>query len=518
MPGPTAGPVTGPARGGASAPGQPRAASAWSDESVAAAGLRAEDADFVTVGGGLAGFAVVDALRIRGVAAARIRVVSPQRRPFENLGRLIRTSQIRDDDPLRSDSGARADNVWGFPGYALHEAIGRRTLRPLWKVLTEPVGAEFYNPSPRQVARGLDREADRIGWYSMLVPGQAMLIRRRTEGGFFCLVHPADHSPPYVLRTRHLHLGTGYPALGYAPELIGYRLRHGEYFNAVNAYEPHEHVYQVLRRRAGTVLLRGAGITASRVLQRLIEDRDRSGRDVRILHLFRELDARPPGRHGPGPATEHGWRYQAFSFPKSAASGQQREELAAMTAAERSAWIAAMGGATTARRRLWRRQLDRARSAGCYRALGGEITLLEPSPRQGVRVLVARPGGDGPLRLDVDFLIDCTGMSPRLRDNPLLADLVDSGCAGVNAAGGLDVGPHFEVRGPGGGLADGPGRLYASGAIARGGHLATVDSFAGLVDAAQLICDDLAARGVCTPLGPACSAAAWVKWLAHRAP
>jgi hypothetical protein len=441
-------------------------------------------------------------------------VVSPQRQPYENLRRLIRTGQIRDDDLLRSDSGSRVDNIWGFPGYAVQEAIGRRTMRPLWKVLTEPVAAEFYNPSPRQVFRGLDREAGRIGWVSMLAPGQAELVRRRAEGGFFCLVHPADHSPPYALRTRYLHLGTGYPALGYVPGLTEYRLRHREFFTVVNAYEPHEHVYQVLQRRAGTVLVRGAGITASRVLQRLIDDRDRSGQAVRILHLFRGGTQHPPGRRGSGPAGEHGWRYQAFSFPKSAASGQLRDELAGLGDAERAAWITAMSGTTTAKRRHWQRQLRRARSQGWYRALSGEIRMMEPSRDRRVRLLIADPADDSLLRLTVDFLLDCTGMSPRLRDSPLLADLIDSGGAAVNALGGLDVGPNFEVRGPGGE----PGGLYASGAIARGGYLAPADSFLGFAYAALRICDDLAAQGVCARLGPACSVAGWVKWLAHRAP
>ncbi|MCO5998050.1 FAD/NAD(P)-binding protein [Actinoallomurus rhizosphaericola] len=514
MPDLTAHPMPGSAHAGAPELERLRAAPVWSEELVATAGLPTEHATFVTVGGGLAGFTVVDTLRIRGLEPTRIRVVSPQRRPYENLSRLIRTSQIRDDDPLRSDSGARADNIWGFPGYAVQEAIRRRTIRPLWKVLAEPVAAEFYNPSPGQVFRGLDREAGRIGWDSMLAPGQAGLIRRGAEGGFFCLVHPADHSPPYVLRTPYLHLGTGYPALGYAPGLIEYRLRHQEYFNVVNAYEPHEHVYQVLRRRPGTVLVRGAGITASRVLQRLIDDRDRSGQAVRIQHLFRDLAEHPPGRRGSSPAVEHGWRYQAFSFPRSATSGQHREQLAGMSSAERAAWITAMGATTTAKRRHWQRQLRKARSEGFYQALSGEITMMEPSGDRQVRLVIAGSAEDDPLRLDVDFLIDCTGMSPQLRDNPLLADLIDSGGAAVNALGGLDVGPHFEVRGSGGE----PGRLYASGAIARGGYLAPVDSFAGLVDAALLICDDLAVRGVCARLGPRRSVAAWIKQLARRVP
>jgi uncharacterized NAD(P)/FAD-binding protein YdhS len=259
-------------------------------------------------------------------------------------------------------------------------------------------------------------------------------------------------------------------------------------------------VYQVLRRRAGTVLVRGAGITASRVLQRLIDDRDRSGQAVRILHLLRDVTGQP--------------RYQAFTFPKAASSGQLREQLASMGRAERSAWIAAMSTTTTASRRHWQRQLRRARSQGFYESIGGEIMLMELSGDRQVRLHIAGAADEGQLRLKVDFVIDCTGMGQRLRDNPLLADLIDTGGAAVNALGGLDVGPHFDVLGSGGE----PGRLYASGAIARGGYLAPVDSFGGFVYAALLICDDLAARGVCRRLGPAGSVAGWVKWLTRRVP
>ena len=493
-----------------------RVTSVWSDDLITAAGLRIDQALFATVGGGLASFAVVDTLRICGLKVDQIRVVSPQRRPYENLSRLIRTGQIRDDDPLRSDSGSRADNIWGFPGYAAQEAISRHTIRPLWKVFAEPVAATFYNPTPRQVFRGLDREAARIGWASMLAPGQAELIRRHADGGFACLVRPADLSPPYVLHARYLHLGTGYPALGYVPGLTEYRLRHREFFNVVNAYEPHEHVYQVLRRRAGTVLVRGAGITASRVLQRLIDDRDRSGKAVQILHLFRDRGERPAGQRASGHADEDGWRYQPFSFPKAATSGQLREQVARMGSEERAAWIAAMSGTTTAKRRYWQRQLHRARSQGFYQALRGEITTMAPSGDRQVQLHIAGAANGCSRQLNVDFLLDCTGMNPQLLQSPLLADLVSSGSAALNALGGLDVGPHFEIHG----INSGPstGCLYASGAIARGGYLAPSDSFLGFTYAALLICDDLAAQGACRRLGTMGSLTGWIKWLGRRAP
>src|ERR1700716_1859152 len=81
------------------------------DAAVDAAGLEVRDVPFVTVGGGLASFALVDFLRIAGVPSGDIAVVSPQRGPHDNWRYLVRTSQIPDDDPLRSDSMSRIDNI-----------------------------------------------------------------------------------------------------------------------------------------------------------------------------------------------------------------------------------------------------------------------------------------------------------------------------------------------------------------------------------------------------------------------
>lgn len=62
----------------------------WSDAVVAEAGIAVEDAPLLTIGGGIASFALVDRLRIYGVPAASIRVVTPQRRPYDNLRSLLR--------------------------------------------------------------------------------------------------------------------------------------------------------------------------------------------------------------------------------------------------------------------------------------------------------------------------------------------------------------------------------------------------------------------------------------------
>lgn len=491
-----------------------RATPVWSDAAVAGAGLRVQDVPFVTIGGGLASFALVAFLRNCRVPAAEIRVVSPQRRPYESFRHLLRWSQILDGDPLRSDSMSRVDSIWGFPSYAVERSLAQRSLRPLWTVLAEPVAAEFFNPTGREVFRGIDREAARIGWPSMLLPGWGLLVRKREDGGYFILACPDDGSGPVVLRSQFVHLGTGYPAVNYPPEVSDYRMRYHDYFRVVNAYEQHEHVYQVLLRRAGTVVVRGSGITASRVLERLFHDREKSGRDVQILHLFRTYTGGPQGPWTFRRPGGDGWSYQAFSFPKAAGAGQLRHRMLGLDDAKRAAYLASIGGTTSAKRRLWQRQLRQGRSGGYYRAYRGEIRAMTPSGHGTVDLRLDVDALPGETRLEADFVIDCTGLKLALRENPLLSDLLDTGAVAQNPMGGLDVGPDFEVRGAG----RPPGQMYASGVITRGGYLAPVDSFWGFSHAALLICDDLARRGFCGRLGVTRSVAGWLKWLRNEAP
>ena len=486
----------------------------WSDAAVKASGLPISGAPVVSVGGGLASFALVDFMRICDVPTDEIRVVSPQRHPYQNMRYLIHRSQIQDNDPLRSDSVSRMDNIWGFPSYAVDQAIQRRSLAPLLTVLGEPLVTEFFNPAPDQVFRGIDREAARIGWPSMVMPGWVRVVRKREGGGYFSLVCPADGGPPVVLLSRYVHIGTGHPAINCSEQAVDYRIRHNDFFSVVNAYEPHEHVYQVLRRRAATVVIRGAGITASRVLERLLADRAKHGNDIRIIHLFRTyvdgskgpLTFRRPGGDG--------WGYQAFSFPKAAGPGQLRRRMAGMDSDRRAEFIKAMGGTTTAKRRAWQRQLRLARVGGYYRAFHGDVRDMAPTEDGRVELRVDVAELPAITRMEVDFVIDCTGLRMKLGDNPLLADLLDTGGARCNPMGGLDVGPNFEVLG----TDQDPGRIYASGTIARGGYLAPVDSFWGFSYAALMICDDLARRGFCSRLGVTRSVSGWLKWLGGVTP
>lgn len=483
----------------------------WTDERVSDAGLPVLDVPFVTIGGGLSSFAVVDFLRIAGVAAASIAVVSPQRSPHEGWRHLVRVSQISDGEPLRSDSMSRIDNIWGFPGYALQQASRDRTPGPLWNVLTEPLLSDYYNPKASLVYSSVEREATRIGWSSMLVSGHAQAVRRRQEGGYFVAVQPSCGSGPVLYRCRHAHFGVGYPAVRLLPDVQAYRDRYDDLVRVVNAYEPHEHVYEVLLRRPAVVVVRGAGIVASRVLERLLEDRERRGAATRIVHLLRSVPTGPTGPRRFRRPAGGGWTYQPFTFAKAAGGGQLRQRTLKLEGAERVELIKAMGGTTTARRKGWQRRLDRARRSGSYRLVEGQLVTLEP---KGARLGVVIDGPAGNEALEADFLIDCTGLDPGVRRHAVLADLLDHGGAAPNAMGRLDVDPHFVVRGTG----SGAGRLYASGAMTLGGYLAPVDSFWGFSHAALEICDDLARQGFCRRIGLVRSLTGWWAWTRGATP
>ena len=246
----------------------------WSDEAVARTGMPVIDSPLVSVGGGIGSFTLVDLLRIAGVPASAVTVLTPNADPWQNYEYLTRVSQIPRNERLRSDSSGMPDNIWAFPSYAVVESWRERRLGPLLQVLVEPVFADYYTPRAEYVFKGMQREAERIGYADRVVRGLVHVVRRRHGGGYFALLGTRDGSSPrLVYRTRHLHLAVGYPGVKFLPDLQSYRERTGDQTRVVNAYEPHDHVYEDLRHRPGTVLVRGSGIATSRILQRLMEDR-----------------------------------------------------------------------------------------------------------------------------------------------------------------------------------------------------------------------------------------------------
>jgi hypothetical protein len=493
---------------GAAAPAQPGdlneqliASDFWTDQMLAEAGIPIVDVPFVTVGGGIGSFVMADYLRISGVPTNSIRVLTPLKTPWESYEYLTTVSQVPRKERLRSDSQSRPDNIWGFPSYAVSEAL-RGKPKMLWNVLVEPIFANYFTPKAGDAFKGMEREMYRIRYPEMVVHGQVRMVRRRVGGGYFTILTPPEGAAStrrIAYRSQFVHVAIGYPGLKYLDDLQQYRSQYND-FKVVNAYEPHEHLYEKLTLKPGIVLIRGGGIVASRVLQRLIDDRDRLGLGTQIVHLFRTYVDRP---HGPSVFMRRkgadGWAYQGFNVPKSTWGGQLRVRLRNLEGEQRAAMYKHMGGTTTPVRRSWQEQLSRGRRQGWYRPVIGVIDAMRPA---GELVEVVASTDQGPQQGTFDAVVDCTGLEADVREHRVLADLLDHSNAGRNVLGRLDR--------------SGTGRLYASGSATQGSHFAGVDSFLGLLVAAQEITDDLVQLGFAQALTPGRSTSQWWKWVRNR--
>jgi hypothetical protein len=486
----------------------------WSDAMLADAGIPVVDAPIVSVGGGIGSFVFTDYLRVAGVPAANIRVLSTLDQPWQTYQYLTQVSQIPVQERLRSDSASTPGCIWGFPSYGVREAWREKTLAPLWSALTEPILTDYWTPKAGRVFEDLKREADRISFWDCQVKGQVRMVRRRAGGGYFTILTPpagASHTKRVAYRSTYVHLAVGYPGVKFLPDLQDFRQKYPESGRVVNAYEPHEHVYQQLQRRPGTVMVRGSGIVGSRILQRLIDDRDR-GAQTTIVHLFRTyID------HSTGPSVflrrkgANGWSFQGFNWPKSAWGGQARDKFWTLEGDDRKRYYEVLGGTNTPHRKLWIQQLARGRREGFYRTYVGQVRDVKEGPNGEVVTMIANSDG-ATLELSADFVIDGTGLEADIGEHRVLADLLEHGGAARNPLGRLDVERTFEVRG----TRSEPGRIYAVGAAALGGYFAGVDTFLGLQFAAQHVTDDLARQGVGHRIGIGRSLSQWWRWATNR--
>ncbi len=493
-----------------------RETSTWTEEMLSEAGIPVSDSPIVSVGGGFGSFVLADHLRVAGMPTQSMRVVTPLNHPYEQYRYLAACSQIPDDSRLRSDSASCPDNLWGFPSYALREAWERKSPRHVLGVTTEPVIADYFTPEAGQVYRTTAKEARRISWDQMITPGRARMVRKRKGGGYFVLVTPPKGSRPTAreaIRCRWVHLSVGYPGVKFLPDLQEYRQRTQDFHRVVNAYEPHDHVYDALVRGGGTVLLRGSGIVGSRVLQRLLDDVENKGARTQIIHLFRTFRTKT---HGPltfRRESANGFNYQAFNYPKAAWGGTLREKLMSLDGPQRVDLIQGMGGTNTPHRKQWDKQLDRARRSGAYRVAVGVVDSVEDRGPEGILTTIKdRDGAKQPL--PASYIIDATGLESDITSSQLLSDLLDHTGAGRNPMGRLDISGGFELTG----TRSGNGRVYASGSITLGGPYAPVDSFLGLQYSALQILDELSAQQFVRRLGAARSISQWFRWARGAAP
>jgi pSer/pThr/pTyr-binding forkhead associated (FHA) protein len=511
---------------------------------VRASGYYHSESEYLTLGGGIGSFVWVDHLRCYGVPKSSIRVIGANPICYQNYARYCRNSQIPIHERLRSNSISTPDNIWGFPGYASRETWSELRsgnlagIAHIFDVFGEPAITQSYTPKAGQVFTSLDREADRIGWREMFLEGRVIALRK-TDDGRFAVAWRTFGTVPGERReqisiARYVHVSTGYPSLRFEGELRKFR-QNPEYRDdahlVVNAYDPHDELYTAIERsgRPETVIVRGRGIVASRILQRLSEARVWNNR-ITIVHQMR--NPVPPEKVARwGSSTRiviNDVEHQPFNWPKSCWGGDYRQEIEKAGEAKRAAMFGVLGGTTTAVRRDWIAITNNGTAEGWYRKVFGTISSIVPTgPRDDrkLNVVITPTGGGGAEPITADFLIDCTGLIANPEESTFLRDLVKtyglkrnrvSGANGQQNVTGIHVTNDFEIEG----LRNGPGRVYAAGAITIGGPYAAVDSFLGLQYAALRSVDHL--HEVRAPnvssFGPARSFSQWVKWCRGKSP
>ena len=478
---------------------------------------------FLALGGGLGSFAWVDYLRICGVSADQIAVMGQEATPYDRFKRLCTYSQIFGDERIRSDSGSRPDNLWGWPGYAVQEIgelLGEQRWaeagRIFWQILSEPTLVETYAPRAQMVFAALEREMGRIGWARMRRRGEICAVRQTDDGRYVVAAIPHRQNVPHFIIASYLHLALGYPGIHLTPETQAYRQEYRDLRLVVQAYEPHEYVYEQLAQRGGILLLRGRGIVASRILQRVDEIRQETGQTIRVIHLLRTpLTEDTVYGQARRPARYH-WQRQPFNWPKAAFGGDLRVVLEEAAPEERQELFATWGGVTTSNRRDWLEIVARGGREGWYQLYFGTITEMRPNGRKRLIAQFGDYVSNEPYRFVADFMIDCTGLNSELVLHPILADLREHYELSQNLTGQLEVTANFELTG----LRNSRGQAYMAGTIAFGNAFAPVDSFMGLQYAAQRSVDGLIRAGVpgLRYLNGLASLQQWWRWWQGAAP
>lgn len=490
-------------------------------------GLPLEECNYGLLGGGIGSFVFADHLRIHGVPKENIRVIGLHPTPQKRYETLCSNSQIPPQERIRSNSDSCLDNLWGFPSYGQREILrhlGKFQFKDagsiLWKTFSEPVLSETYTPQAGDVYMSVDKEQQRIGWSEMWQQGRIKAIRKTDDSRYVVLFsHQAtpDAAPQdRLLVARFVQLAVGYPGVRFLEDLQRYRQQTGDHHRVVNAYEEHEYIYEHLAKHGGTVLVRGRGIVASRILQRLYEERQK-GVSIRVLHLMRKPRSKGNKAGLARRLVQHHWEHQPFNWPKAAWGGDLKQRLEEANAAERKQLLQQWGGTTTADRQDWQQIIQEGLAQGWYQQRFGKVREVNTNKAgELVTHLKSTQGFRETSSLPADFIIDCTGLEASLGASPLLTDLVQHHKLSTNPLGRLSVDKHFKVTG----MSQPEGALFAAGAMTLGGPYAAVDSFLGLQYSAMAALQDLQLRrnAEITPLSPLHSIQQWFRWFLNIAP
>lgn len=488
-------------------------------------GFPLEETKFLAVGGGVGSFIWIDNLVIYGVPTSDIKSIGFEPKPYGRYQRLCVNSQIPPHERLRSNSDSTPDNIWGFPSYSVREIVSDlvrfrlgSAIKATFQMFGEPNLIATYTPKSGQVFDSIDREAKRIGWDKMWRYGRVRAIRK-TDDGRYAIAYSQSTDDGRVRRimlAKYVHVAIGYPGVRFLRDLQKYRQETGDFQSVVNAYEEHEHVYDDLRRNGGTVLIRGRGIVASRIIQKLYETRQQNN-NINLLHLMRSPNTIGQKAGFARRPVENHWEFQPFNWPKAAWGGDLRYELEKSDDDVRDQLLNDWGGTTTADRPDWKQIVSGGIRDGWYVIRFGNVDRVERNEDGRLNTVIRGTGDIGEeVSLVADYIIDGTGLESGIDRHPLLKDMLEMYNLKRNPKGRLDVGNDFEIHG----MDNNGGKMYAAGVSTLGGPYAPVDSFLGLQYSAQRSVDSLAktpGSGVKYMRGIR-SFFQWVKWATNAAP
>lgn len=492
-----------------------------------------DEVSYAALGAGLGSYIWVDYLRICGVKPYQIIALGTQDKPYAKYKQLCLNSQIPLHERLRSNSDSCPDNIWGWPSYAVREAWHAfqqgqtsKAGELLWQVFAEPTFAETYTPRADNVFDSIDREAQRIGWPDIYRYGSIRCVRKTDDGRYAIAYSKGRGQYGYVV-AKYVHLATGYPGIRFLKHLQEYRDNNQDAKSVVNAYEHHNHVYEQLEKQGGRVVVQGRGIVASRILQRIDEARRNSRQNIELIHLMRSPKRPHEGnRYGQAQRlVQNHWEFQPFNWPKACWGGDLRDFLEKASPEERKKLMKAWGGTTTADRKDWQELVARGLEQKWYRLLFGSVQSVSSKDGQ-LQVTYGESGSSSGLQQftqSANFIIDATGLSAAVTENPLLKDLIQCYQLPLVDKKSLQVSNEFELTA----LTSAdtlsrqvPGRMYAAGVTTLGGPYAAVDSFLGLQYSALRSVQHLAglrAEGLQSLSAPR-SLSQWLRWVNNQAP
>jgi pSer/pThr/pTyr-binding forkhead associated (FHA) protein len=388
---------------------------------------------FVLIGGGIGSFCFYNCLRVHGVSAQDIAVITTNKKPYDQFKAYCDSIGLKSNHRLRSDSGSRPDNFWGFPGYGLSETINLLKAKKFVdatklavQLFTEPVISSYYSPTAGQVYKGINKEIRRSKWSKSTVRGNAISLKL-LEGKGYEISYKNGKKQRLIAEHVHLSLGHGTP------------IKHKK---SLSAYYLDSDIIKRIKKKGGKVIVIGRGTAAAKVVEKLLHLK--TNKKIQIVSLHRNKLSKQVDFRNAEQKRFKSWRLQQFNWPRNSFGG----EYTNVRDIDRH-WKSLWSAPTTVPNKSW-------------------VSLLRENIKNGkYRITYENE--------KADFTIDCSGFDESVDKNKFYKRIINDYNLKINEEGGFSLGDNFEIEK----LCTYKNRVFVSGIAARGNSYGPVDSFLG---------------------------------------